>query len=156
MIWPHNVTDYGRELSHNLAGEAVFDGPLERLYASINGFEEYLWDTRMIHAVLRNEAYTGVLIQNRYEIQGFGDNRRVVKRKKEDWSVVEGGIPAIIDQESFEKSKINSRPKCGHNNISSNINLFECPYCGRKLSRYAGKYVCLIRNKMVGSSFPEK
>ena len=32
--------------------------------------------------------YKGIMIQNKCETVGFGDNKKVRKRNKEDWSVV--------------------------------------------------------------------
>ena len=109
---------------------------------------DYLWDSSIINMITRNEAYTGVMIQNKCEVYGFGDNKRIRKRSREEWSVVEGGIPAIISRDLFERAKITCKPGRREQNRGKHKNLFECPYCGRKLrkTRYASKYVCPVRN----------
>ena len=109
---------------------------------------DYLWDSSIINMITRNEAYTGVMIQNKCEVYGFGDNKRIRKRSREEWSVVEGGIPAIISRDLFERAKITCKPGRREQTSGKHKNLFECPYCGRKLrkTRYASKYVCPVRN----------
>ena len=117
-------------------------------YVPYHDHGDYLWDSSIINMITRNEAYTGVLIQNKYEVRGFGDGRKLKKRDREDWSVVDGGIPAIISRDLFERAKITCQPKRQEQRHIKKKNLFECPYCGRKLGRtqYASKYVCRVRN----------
>ena len=97
---------------------------------------DYLWDSSIINVITRNE------------VRGFGDGRKLKKRDREDWSVIDGGIPAIISRDLFERAKITCQPKRHEQRHIKKKNLFECPYCGRKLGRtqYASKYVCRVRN----------
>jgi len=117
-------------------------------YVPYHDHGDYLWDSSIINMITRNEAYTGVLIQNKYEMRGFGDDRKLKKRDREDWSVVDGGIPAIISKDLFERAKITCQPGRHEQTHVKRTNLFECPYCGRKLrkTRYASKFVCSVRN----------
>ena len=117
-------------------------------YVPVHDHGDSLWDGNEVNAILRNEAYTGVLIQNKYEVQGFGDSRKLKKRKKEDWSIVENGIPAIISRELFERAQENCQPNRGKARPVNKVNLFECPYCGRKLqkTRCRNMIVCRVRN----------
>lgn len=67
---------------------------------------------------------------------GFGDNKKVRKRNKEDWSVVEGAIPRIVSDEMFDE--VNKMLRVEARGIEKSTkkrkkNLFICPYCGRKL-----------------------
>ena len=55
-----------------------------------------MWDNSEVIAIVQNEQYKGIMIQNKCETVGFGDNKKVRKRNKEDWSVVEGAIPRIV------------------------------------------------------------
>ena len=54
-------------------------------------------------AVIRNPIYKGTLIQNRYETVRFGDNKKIAKRDKSEWSIVENQVPAIVSRELFDK-----------------------------------------------------
>lgn len=104
----------------------------------------------MVLAVIRNPIYKGTLIQNHYETLGFGNNKKIVNRDKSEWSVIENVVPAIISREVFDR--VNSL-NCRHTGTESkqktkSVNLFHCPYCGRKLKKtsYKPKYICNVRN----------
>jgi len=62
---------------------------------------DYLWENTTVLAVIRNPIYKGTLIQNRYEMIGFGDDKKIVKRDKSEWSVMENQALAIISRELF-------------------------------------------------------
>lgn len=62
-----------------------------------------MWDNSEVIAIVQNEQYKGIMIQNKCETVGFGDNKKVRKRNKEDWSVVEGAIPRIVSDEMFDE-----------------------------------------------------
>lgn len=99
-------------------------------------------------AVIRNPIYKGTLIQNRYETVGFGDNKKLVKRDKSEWSIVENQVPAIVSGELFDKVNSLFSGYTGNRQKPKSVNLFYCPYCGRKLrkTRHTPKYVCSVRN----------
>ncbi len=112
-----------------------------------------LWDKDALYWIVRNEAYIGVLIQNKHEIRGFGDNKKCVLRKKEDWSIVEGGLPAIVLKEEFEKANeaVNGRKRCINRQKTTRrngLNLFTCGYCGRKMKcgSWSKGYTCVMQN----------
>lgn len=109
---------------------------------------DYLWENTMVLAIIRNPIYKGTLIQNRYEMIGFGDNKKIVKRDKSEWSVIENVVPAIISREVFDRVNSLICGPTGSKQKSKSVNLFHCPYCGRKLkkTRHKPKYVCNVRN----------
>lgn len=109
---------------------------------------DYLWENTTVLAVIRNPIYKGTLIQNRYEMIGFGDNKKIVKRDKSEWSVIENVVPAIISREVFDRVNSLICGPIGSKQKPKNVNLFHCPYCGRKLkkTRHKPKYVCNVRN----------
>ena len=109
---------------------------------------DYLWENTTVLAVIRNPIYKGTLIQNRYETVGFGDNKKMVKRDKSEWSVIEDMVPAIISREVFDRVNSLIFRNSGSKQKPKNVNLFHCPYCGRKLKkiRHKPKYVCGVRN----------
>lgn len=93
-------------------------------------------DNSEVIAIVQNEQYKGIMIQNKCETVGFGDNKKVRKRNKEDWSVVEGAIPRIVSDEMFDE--VNKMLRVEARGIEKSTkkrkkNLFICPYCGRKL-----------------------
>ncbi len=99
-------------------------------------------------AVIRNPIYKGTLIQNRYETVRFGDNKKIAKRDKSEWSIVENQVPAIVSRELFDKVNSLFNGYRGNRQKPKRVNLFYCPYCGRKLrtTRHKPKYVCGVRN----------
>ena len=90
----------------------------------------------------------GTLIQNRYETVGFRDNKKIVEREKSEWSVVEDMVPAIISREVFDRVNSLIFRNAGSKQKPKSVNLFPCPYCGRKLKkiRHKPKYVYNFRN----------
>lgn len=117
-------------------------------YKPVHNMGDYLWENTTVLAVIRNPIYKGTLIQNRYETVGFGDDKRLVKRDKSEWSVIENVVPAIISKELFEKANAMFSGYTGNRKKPKSVNLFYCPYCGRKLrkTQHKPKYVCSVRN----------
>ena len=72
-------------------------------YVPVHNKGDYMWDNSEVIAIVQNEQYKGIMIQNKCETVGFGDNKKVRKRNKEDWSVVEGAIPRIVSDEMFDE-----------------------------------------------------
>ena len=116
-------------------------------YVPFHDKGDQLWSYNAIYVIIRDEGYTGKLIQNKVEIEGFGDSKKNKKRDKMEWSVVEGGLPQIITRELFEKANAAIRSKKRALHSSKSANLFICPYCRRKLqcSRKDGYYTCKVR-----------
>jgi len=105
-------------------------------YVPVHNKGDYMWDNSEVIAIVQNEQYKGIMIQNKCETVGFGDNKKVRKRNKEDWSVVEGAIPRIVSDEMFDE--VNKMLRVEARGIEKSTkkrkkNLFICPYCGRKL-----------------------
>ena len=113
---------------------------------------DYLWENTEVLAIIRNPIYKGTLIQNRYETVGLGDNKKIVKREKSEWSVVEDMVPAIISREVFDRVNSLIFKNTGSKKKTKSVNLFHCPYCGRKLrkTQHKPKYVCSVRNTNPG------
>ena len=53
--------------------------------------------------------------------------KKLVKRNRKDWSVVEGGVPAIISKETFEEAQRFTRADDKRPIPLRKHNLFECP-----------------------------
>lgn len=121
-------------------------------YKPVHDMGDNLWDRASVYAIVKNEAYTGKLIQNMWETVGFGDSKRYVRRKPEDWSIVEDGMPAIVSKEDFAKANAVLKERDRGFHISDpykrGLNLFNCGYCGRFLTKGAWNeyYVCRMRD----------
>lgn len=105
-------------------------------YVPVHNKGDYMWDNSEVVWIIQNEQYKGIMIQNKCEVVGFGENKKIRKRNKEDWSVVEGAIPRIVSDEMFAEAnkRIQVEARGGEKNTKNRKNnLFICPYCGRKL-----------------------
>ena len=120
-------------------------------YKPVHDMGDNLWDRNCVYSIVKNEMYMGKLIQNKWETVGFGDSKRYVKRKPEDWSVVENGLPAIVSKEVFDKANeiLGGRDLGYHayGPYKRGLNLFTCAYCGRLMSSGAWHeyYLCRMR-----------
>lgn len=121
-------------------------------YKPVHNMGDYLWENTEVLAVIRNPVYKGTLIQNRYETVGFGDNKKIVEREKSEWSVVEDMVSAIISREVFDRVNSLIFRNAGSKQKPKSVNLFHCPYCGRKLKKtsHKPKYICNVRNMNPG------
>lgn len=124
-------------------------------YVPVHDKGDYLWDNTAVLDILMNEQYTGVLIQNKKECVGFGEYKKLKSRDRAEWSIVQGGCPAIISRETFERANSTRlRKKSSSGCRGKEINFFTCPYCGRKLRRtgtVSAKFVCPKRNMLENS-----
>ena len=109
-----------------------------------------IWTPGMVIDIIKNEKYTGKMIQNKYRSVGLGDRRKIVMEQKEKWVVINGGIPAIVSQDLFDRA--NALHRAGKKKQKTGeINLFYCPYCGRKLHinyGYYGTAYCVMKNSI--------
>lgn len=109
-------------------------------YIPLHNKGDYMWDNSDIIGIIRSEQYKGIMIQNKWETVGFGDNKKCRKLDKEDWSYIEGAIPRIVSDEMFDEANemLRVECRCGKKNTKNRKNnLFICPYCGRKLTNYS-------------------
>ncbi|MBM9515189.1 recombinase family protein [Desulfogranum marinum] len=101
------------------------------------------WNVNTVREILRNEAYTGILIHyNQYKFKS-NDKNRVLKTKekkdKKDWVPVQ--FPKIIEKEQFDlvQAKIQHNkviPKKKHSGLENKFmaeNVLKCRHCGAKL-----------------------
>ena len=108
------------------------------------------WYASVITNILKDERYTGKLIYGKSTRKVVGDPTQT-KIAKEDWIVVDGAIPAIIDEETFAKvQKIIAPRKKPSNKKPASKLLFSkklvCGYCGKGLRANHRKddvrYIC--------------
>lgn len=106
-----------------------------------------LWYSDTVLKIVRDEIYIGKLIQNKFEIVGFGETKKAVKCDQSKWAVVENAVPAIVSKELFVKANAQIHTRVGIRR-TDRVNLFTCPYCGRKLMPRSGNSTrlrCAVR-----------
>jgi site-specific DNA recombinase len=114
-----------------------------------------------LYSILGNEKYIGKFIFNKKLEKDVSGKRNPQWKPKEEWIVVEGGLPAIIDKETFDivQAKLESNKRRGGRFRAKEIYLLsglivcgECGSgmygntrkCGRNKSRYSS-YKCSHR-----------
>ena len=113
------------------------------------------WNAEIVNRILRNETYTGTLIQNVKVKPNYRDNK-LIDVNKEDWIKIENHHEAIILKDDFDEVQkiLDRKIKVNKNN---EIDLFsgylKCFYCGEHLiirkSKNQVYYYCssYIKNK---------
>lgn len=103
-----------------------------------------------LNTILKNEKYIGTFIYNKKQEKGVDRKRNPKLKPREEWIVVENGIPAIIDHETFEKvqnkmkKNLNNGGKFKAKEIYLLSGLIYCGECGS--SMYGNSRMC-GRNK---------
>lgn len=118
------------------------------------------WTQTAVVRILRNELYTGRIINCKQEVKDFLTGKRV-DRNEEDWLIKDNPNMKIIDQELFDKAQkilanrkdAFQKDRTRHSNkhlFSTLIKCKDCNYSFRRLSRtYKNTYttwVCSGRN----------
>jgi len=113
------------------------------------------WNAEIVNRILRNETYTGTLIQNVKVKPNYRENK-LIDVNKEDWIKTENHHEAIISKDDFDEVQkiLDRKIKVNKNN---EIDLFsgylKCFYCGEHLiirkSKNQVYYYCssYIKNK---------
>ena len=149
----------GQGFSYNHIARVLNDRgeptPYDKKYSNFIGkhsenpnFSHYhVWQMSSIRTIIRNTAYKGQMVQNRYETVGYGDSKKCVLADRENWNVIEDAVPVIIEAEEFDRvNKLKTYPTTKMKEKPEK-NLFVCPYCGRKLAKTSaeGRYICQVR-----------
>ena len=71
-----------------------------RYRTSFKGSEVTLWQPYAVWRILKNEVYTGVLIQGKTKKINYKIDKRL-KLSKEEWIRCEDVVPAIISKSQF-------------------------------------------------------
>lgn len=118
-----------------------------------------LWADNSVRRILRNEMYTGTMVQGKNTTISYKIKQcRAVP--KENWIRVEGTHEAIIDRDTFEKAQalfnrhIRKPPR--RNEVLLFSGLIRCGHCGRIMSKKTNRhsygtyhyYRCTTHNKM--------
>lgn len=103
-----------------------------------------VWQETTIRDILTNPTYKGNLTQNReYKVSYKSKKRR--KNNKENWIIVKGACPAIIDEETFEIAQdIYSKNKNRTDKSKEYLlrGFLVCKECGHTISIGQAKWSC--------------
>lgn len=119
-----------------------------------------LWcDTTVAH-ILRNEMYTGTLIQGKKKMLSYKVHK-LVDVPKEDWIIVENSHEPIIDKETFNKVQdIINRDTRIKNDGTGEVSLFagyiRCADCKRAMNKNLqiinGKHIIIMYATHIGKN----
>ncbi len=97
-----------------------------------------LWTQSTIAAILRNEMYTGTLIQGKSHHVSYKNKKRK-KVDESEWVRISNTHEAIIERETWERTqeRLNSRTRSSRvtNEISPLSGKVKCAVCGRPMKR---------------------
>ena len=105
-------------------------------------------DSKTVLKKVRNEIYIGTLVQGKAENIGAGDEKRQIPTSPDKWIKTENAVEPIVTKELFEKANANFPQYQQAKKLTDTVNLFVCPYCGRKMKlQYGGRrYQCRMKN----------
>ncbi len=96
-----------------------------------------LWNKNTVWRILRNEIYTGVMVQGRTKKASY-KSKAIIVMPRDRWFRVEGTHEAIIDRETFETVQrnldIRSRED-GTGMVHPLAGLVKCMDCGSTMSK---------------------
>lgn len=109
----------------------------------------YDWNLGSVRAIINNETYLGKLVSGKRSVMSF-KNKKVIKKDREDWIIVEDVFPSIISQELWDDAhaRINERKRDTETTFDNIFaGLIKCDKCGKVLglsSKQKDKpyYVC--------------
>ncbi len=103
-----------------------------------SGSSKGLWTQSTISVILRNEMYTGTLVQGKTHHVSYKNKKRK-KVNKSDWIRIPDTHEAIIDKETWERvqERLNSRTRSGRvsQELSPLSRKVRCAVCGRPMKR---------------------
>jgi len=118
--------------------------------------DPYDWNLGTISAIVHNETYLGNLVSGKREILSF-KNKKVIKKDKGDWIVVEGMFPQIISQQLWDDAhrRIQERKRSTQSDFCNIFaGLIRCDKCGKILGlsskRDNNPYYCCETYKKKG------
>jgi site-specific DNA recombinase len=131
--------------------EAAVVKKIFEMYTSNMGYKEILkylnsmgfrtkrgneFSANSLHGLLKNEKYTGKYIYGVREDTIVNGRRRVVKRPREEWTIVDGAMPVIIEKALFEQAqkKLSRNQKAAGQHKARKVYLLSgiirCGVCG--------------------------
>ncbi|MDE6590003.1 MAG: recombinase family protein, partial [Oscillospiraceae bacterium] len=117
-----------------------------------------LWNKTTIGRILRNEMYTGVMIQGRRKKVSY-KSKVIIDTPEDQWYRVEGTHEAIIDRETFEAVQRGLRLRTktdGSGEAHLLSGLVKCAGCGSAMSKCSNGKQSYLRCKLYADSGKNK
>lgn len=117
-----------------------------------------LWNKTTIWRILRNEMYTGVMIQGRRRKVSY-KSKVIIDTPKDQWYRVEGTHEAIIDRGTFEAVQRGLRLRTktdGSGEAHLLSGLVKCADCGSTMSKCSNGKQSYLRCKLYAASGKQK
>ncbi len=117
-----------------------------------------LWNKTTIWRILRNEMYTGVMIQGRRKKVSY-KSKIIIDTPEDQWYRVEGTHEAIIDRAAFEavQQGLRLRTKTGGSGEAHLLaGLVKCAGCGSTMSKCSNGKQSYLRCKLYADSGKNK
>lgn len=128
-----------KEIAEHLNSKNVLTPSLYKLIKEKNNNEELIrskkWNAEIVNRILRNETYTGTLIQNIKTKPNYRANK-LIDVNKDEWIITENHHEPIISKDKFDEVQqiLNRKTKVNKND---DIDLFsgylKCSHCGNHL-----------------------
>lgn len=128
-----------KEIAEHLNSKNVLIPSLYKLIKEKNNNEELIrskkWNAEIVNRILRNETYTGTLIQNIKTKPNYRANK-LIDVNKDEWIITENHHEPIISKDKFDEVQqiLNRKTKVNKND---DIDLFsgylKCSHCGNHL-----------------------
>ncbi len=121
-----------REIAGTLNARGV---PSPAVYAGLPGRGRGLWSGERIGELLRNQTYTGAMVQGRSRRVSY-KSKKCLRQPREDWLVVEDTHQPIVDAETFRAVNrlLESRRRTRRRRYGFLLKgLILCRECGRPL-----------------------
>lgn len=101
------------------------------------------WSAVTVIRILRDETYTGMLVQGRETTHNY-KLKSLVKKQPEDWARTENAHEAIITKRDFELvqklSQLDTRAAPGEDSVYLFSGLLACGCCGGRMTRKTNSY----------------
>ncbi len=97
-----------------------------------------LWTVSTIYNIIRNETYTGTLVQGKSHTVSYKNKKRK-RAAEEEWIKISGSHDAVIDAKTWEmvRQKLKSRVRAGRTDqeLSPLAGKVKCAVCGKPMKR---------------------
>ncbi len=132
LIFEMALNDYSNmEIAKHLNHKNI---PTRSEYKSQNGMREewkskLIWTNGHVNKILKDERYTGKLIQNKYNRSKFINSGKIIYLDKSKWIIKDHSFEPIVSEEIFKKVNANRKKKVRYKSKQNIKVLIECGIC---------------------------
>ena len=105
-------------------------------------FEKHIWISRTVSGILKNQMYTGNMVQGKQKVISYKIHKQITIPENE-WYIVKNTHQPIISQDEFDevqaRMKNDTRTAPNSKNVHLFAGLLKCGECGRALHRKGGR-----------------